>query len=155
MAQTASTILQGFRVTLFYDFDHYMRDADRKRGIYGMSYEGSRANFGAEVVKSRDEATPTAAVAKGDGWDVFLTPFFKEKGKGPEALLRFDHWTPDTSKTDLRERVVAGLSYWWTPKAPAGVSAALMLDYEGVTVKNPTSLQPDQRRLTLHTVLSF
>jgi hypothetical protein len=154
MAQAHATLLQAFRVTLFYDHDHYMRDADRKRGIYGMSYENGHANIGAEIVQSRDEPLPRAGIAKGDGWDVFVTPFFKEKGHGPEALLRFDHWRPDTAKSDLRERLVLGLSYWWAPKTP-GVSAALMLDYEGITVKNPTFLQPDQRRLTLHTVLTF
>lgn len=154
MAQAASTFLQAWRVTVFYDLDHYMKDADRKRGIYGVSYEGNRGNFGAEIMRSKDQATPTASLAKGDGWDLFLTPFFKSKGNGPEALIRFDHWQPDTSKSDVRERTVIGASYWWTQKG-SGVSAALMLDYEGVTVKNPTSPQPDQRRLALHTVLSF
>jgi hypothetical protein len=154
LAQAESALLQAFRVTLFYDHDHYMRDAERTRGIYGVSYENGHANIGAEIVQSSDEPLPHAGVAKGSGWDVFVTPFFKEKGNGLEALLRFDHWRPDTAKSDLRERLVLGVSYWFAPKI-AGASAALMLDYEGVTVKNPTFLQPDQRRLTLHTVLTF
>lgn len=154
MVGADSELLKAFRVTLFYDHDHYMRDADRKRGIYGVSYENGHANVGAEIVQSRDEPLPRAAIAKGEGWDVFATPFFKEKGNGPEALFRFDHWRPDSAKPDIKERLIVGLSYWWSPKA-SGVSAAVMLDYEGVTVKNPTSLQPDQRRLTLHTVLTF
>jgi hypothetical protein len=154
MAQAGSALLQAFRVTLFYDHDHYMRNAERKRGIYGVSYENGHANIGAEIVQSRDEPLPAAGVAKGSGWDVFVTPFFKEKGNGLEALLRFDHWRPDTAKTDLRERLVLGLSYWFAPKIN-GASAALMLDYEGVTVKNQTFLQPAQRRVTLHTVLTF
>lgn len=154
LAQTDSELLRAFRVTLFYDHDHYMRDADRKRGIYGVSYENGHANIGAEIVQSRDEIVPRAPIAKGSGWDVFVTPFFKEKGHGPEALLRFDHWRPDSSKPDVKERLILGLSYWWTPKMP-GVSAALMLDYEGLNVKNPSIPQPAQRKLTLHSVLTF
>ena len=154
MATAGSALLQALRVTAFYDHDHYMRDADRKRGIYGMSYENGHANIGAEIVRSRDEPVPGGPVAKGSGWDVFVTPFFKAKGNGPEALLRFDHWRPDTAKPDVKERLILGLSYWWSPKI-LGASAAIMLDYEGVTVKNPSFLQPDQRRLTIHTVLTF
>jgi hypothetical protein len=154
MARAGSALLQALRVTAFYDHDHYMRDADRKRGIYGMSYENGHANIGAEIVRSRDEPVPGGYVAKGSGWDVFVTPFFKAKGNGPEALLRFDHWRPDTAKPDVKERLILGLSYWWSPKI-SGASAAIMLDYEGVTVKNPSFLQPDQRRLTIHTVLTF
>lgn len=154
LAQTDSELLRAFRVTLFYDHDHYMRDADRKRGIYGLSYENGHANVGAEIVQSRDEPLPRGGIAKGEGWDLFITPFFKAKGNGPEALIRFDHWKPDSAKPDTKERLVLGLSYWWTPKAN-GVSAAVMLDYDGQTVKNPSTLQPDQRKLTLHTVLTF
>lgn len=154
MASSKSALLKAFRLTAFYDHDHYMRDADRKRGIYGMTYENGHVNVAAEIVQSRDEVLPRAAIAKGSGWDVFVTPFFKEKGNGPEALMRFDHWRPDSSKPDIKERVILGLSYWWTPKMP-GVSAALMLDYEGLTVKNPSTPQPAQRKLTLHSVLTF
>jgi hypothetical protein len=153
-AQANSEVLKAFRVTWFYDLDHYMKNADRKRGIYGMSYEGGRGNAGAEIVRSHDQTTPAAGLVNGDGWDIFVTPFFKTKGNGPEALIRFDHWQPDAAKSDVRERTVLGLSYWWTQKS-TGVSAAIMLDYEGVTVKTPTFLQPDQRRLALHTMLTF
>jgi hypothetical protein len=154
LAQSSSEFLKAFRVTWFYDLDHYMANADRKRGIYAVSYENGHANAGAEILRSHDEVTPGAGRVNGDGWDIFVTPFFKAKGNGPEALIRFDHWQPDTAKSDVRERTVLGLSYWWTQKS-TGVSAAVMLDYEGVTVKDPTFLQPDQRRLALHTVLSF
>jgi hypothetical protein len=154
MASSGSEFLKALRVTAFYDHDHYMHDADRKRGIYGVTYEGDRVNVAAEIVQSRDEVLPRAAIAKGSGWDVFVTPFFKEKGNGPEALLRFDHWRPDAAKPDVKERLILGLSWWWTPKTGSG-SAALMLDYEGLTWKNPTTPQPAQRKLTLHTVLTF
>lgn len=154
MASSASEVLKAFRLTAFYDHDHYMRDADRKRGIYGITYENGHANVAAEIVQSRDEIVPRAPIAKGSGWDVFVTPFFKEKGNGPEALLRFDHWRPDSAKPDVKERLILGLSYWWTPKMP-GASAAIMLDYEGLNVKNPSTPQPAQRKLTLHSVLTF
>lgn len=154
MAGSKSALLQALRLTAFYDHDHYMRDADRKRGIYGITYENGHANVAAEIVQSRDEIVPRAPIVKGSGWDVFVTPFFKEKGNGPEALLRFDHWRPDSAKPDVKERVILGLSYWWTPKT-TGASAAVMLDFEGLTVKNPSTPQPAQRKLTLHSVLTF
>lgn len=154
LAQSSSEPMKAFRVSWFYDLDHYMKNADRKRGIYSVSYETAHANAGADIVRSHDETAPGAGLVNGDGWDLFLTPFLKAKGNGPEALVRFDHWRPDTSKSDTRERLVLGASYWWTPKG-TGVSAALMFDYEGVTVKTPSFLQPDQRRVALHTVLTF
>lgn len=154
MAGSDSDVLKALRVSAFYDNDHYMRDADRKRGIYGVTYEGDRVNVGAEILRSRDEVLPRAAITKGSGWNVFVTPFFKEKGNGPEALLRFDRWRPDSGKPDVKERLILGLSWWWTPKA-GGSAAAVMLDYEGLTWKNPSILPPNQRRLTLHTLLTF
>jgi hypothetical protein len=154
-AASSSALVRALRVTAFYDFDHYMRNADRKRGIYGVSYENGHANVGAEIVRSRDVREPDAAVQTGRGWDVFVTPFFQEKGKGLEGLFRFDHWTPDTSKSDVRRRLVTGLSYWWSPDGPGKFTAAVMLDYESVTVATPSFLQPAQRRLTLHTQLLF
>lgn len=154
LVKSRSALLRGLRATAFYDFDHYVRHADRKRGFYGFLYENGHVNTGAEIVRSRDQVLPTAPLVHGTGWDVFATPFFKEKGHGPEALLRFDHWTPDDTKPDLEERVVLGLSYWWTQR-PAGATAALMLDYESVTIRNASIPQPAERKLTLHTVLTF
>jgi hypothetical protein len=155
MAHADSEFLKALRLTVFYDDDHYMHDADRQRGFYGVTYENHHANLGAEIVRSRDEVTPRTPVVKGTGWDVFATPFFKEKGHGPEALIRYDHWTPDSARPDLKERLVLGLSYWWTPAGSTGLSAAVMLDYESVTVSRALLPPPDQRRLTLHTVLTF
>lgn len=155
LVHAGSEFLRSVRLTAFYDHDHYMRNADRKRGFYGFTYENHRANLGAEIVRSRDAVTPTAPVAEGRGWDVFVTPFFKEKGHGPEALLRYDHWTPDAAKPDLKERVVLGVSYWWTPRGVAGLSAAVMLDYESVTVSHALVPVPDQRKLVLHSILTF
>ena len=43
-----------------------------------------------------------------------IDPIFKKKGDGPEALLRFDQFTPNTTASDQEQhRVIAGLAYWF------------------------------------------
>jgi len=150
---SAPAFMRAFRAGVFCDDDHYMRDADRKRLILSATFEHPRLNAGADLVRTRDAATPVATVADGRGWSVFATPFFARKGKGPEALLRMDRLTPDRIKGEQRRRWIGGLSYWWTP-APGG-SMAVMLDFEQLTVVHQLTPQPQQRRLTLHMLVTF
>jgi hypothetical protein len=144
----------GLRLNLFYDRDHYMFDVDKTRLIAGATFEHKHFNMGADLVRSRDELTPVTPVAEGRGWSVFVTPFFKAKGRGPEALLRIDRMTPDRLKSEQRRREIAGLAWWWTPSG-AGSAVALMLDYEQTIVAHQITLQPDQKKLTLHALLTF
>ena len=69
-----------------------------------------------------------------------MTPRF---GHGWEALLRYDHLTPDLAfDRQIRSRTIAGVAYWFPQQR--SVSTALLLDYDGTLV--PFALSPDLAR---------
>ena len=91
---------------------------------------------------------------------MFATPFFKEKGNGFEALLRYDSYVPDKANTvfdgtaGVRNRTIAGIAYWFQTQKPASVS--LLVDYEAVTYDETlTTPKPDEKRYALHSLFSF
>jgi hypothetical protein len=145
---------RSVKLHAFYDHDHYMFDADKKRLLVSATVEHKHVNARLDLMTSRDELTPTSPLAKGKGWSVFVTPFFKEKGKGPEAFIRLDRFTPDDLKAEQRRFDVVGLAWWWPP-AGTGSAAALMLNYEQQTFAHSLTNQPQQRRLVLRTLLNF
>lgn len=153
-ASSAPEWARAVKLHVFYDHDHYMFDADKKRLLVSATVEHKHMNGRVDVMTSRDELTPTSPLAKGKGWSVFVTPFFKEKGKGPEAFIRIDRFTPDDTKTEQRQFDVVGLAWWWTP-AGTGSAAALMLNYEQQTFAHSLTNQPQQRRVVLRTLLNF
>ena len=93
---------------------------------------------------------------EGAGRVFFVTPFFKEKGNGPEALIRFDSFRSDTTnfKNRRQNRFIIGAAYWF-PHPGGNSTAALMLDWEQVTFENPTPTQVKQQRLFVHGLINF
>ena len=74
-----------------------------------------------------------------------MTPFFKEKGNGPEALLRYDSFRPNADVDGRRNRLIAGAAYWF-PHPGGNATAALLLDCEQVHVfANFTAPQQKQQ----------
>jgi hypothetical protein len=86
-----------------------------------------------------------------DGWSFWATPKSPDN-IGWEGLFRFDHLDPDQSMDGRRDRVIAGISYWFPHQG--GVSTAVMFDFENVDNKDvPT--RPDERRYAVHALLNF
>ena len=66
-----------------------------------------------------------------------------------EALLRYDHYKPDTTfASQTRNRTIAGVAYWFPHQG--NVSSALMFDYDGQSFDNFTPASPAQKRLAVH-----
>src|SRR5436190_14911460 len=84
--------LKGLRFTGFYVGDNYVKDSPRTRAIGSVWYEHRWFNAGFDYMKNEDQTLPTNVQLNAKGWSVFATPFFKEKGNGPEMLLRYDSW---------------------------------------------------------------
>jgi len=153
---------KGLRVTGFYLGDHTVKGAERSRAIGSVWYEHRRFNAGFDYITAVDQTLPTTAKVNQKGWSVFATPFFKEKGNGFEALLRYDSYVPDRTNdtfdgsTATRNRLIAGLAYWFPHPGGAG-TGALMLDYEQVTFDHfaPTSATATQKRIFLHGLINF
>ncbi|MEO7890247.1 MAG: hypothetical protein ABIW19_09615 [Vicinamibacterales bacterium] len=150
---SGGAIARGLRVTAFRDNDHVVRGADRIRTVGGLVLEQRRFNLGADYMTRSDQTLPTVAKVKSDGYTMWLTPFFKEKGNGVEMLLRYDSFRPNSANKSARQnRTIAGLAYWFPHPGGAG-TAALMLDYEQVAFKNLSAAK--QQRVTLHGLINF
>jgi hypothetical protein len=147
--------LKGLRLTAFYDADHYLKSADRKRFIAMASFEHKHVNAGVEMLRAEDRASASAAEKKADGWSAWATPRFRASGEGRwglEGLVRLDDLRPDKGVDARKKRTIAGVSYWFPVQK--GVSAATLLDYERVTYDEPLN-RPDERRYALHVLLAF
>lgn len=153
---------KGLRITGFVLQDHGVKDADRKRAMGSVWYEHRRFNAAFEYITATDQALPTVAKIQQNGWSVFVTPFFKEKGNGLEALLRYDSYVPNKADTAFdgnkatRNRTIAGIAYWF-PHPGGTATAALMLDYEQVNFDHftPTAATATQKKLFLHGLINF
>jgi hypothetical protein len=143
-------ITKGLRLTGFYIGDHVVANATKTRGAFGAVYEHRRFNASAEYFTRTDQALPAAAKINAGGYSVYVTPFFKEKGNGPEVLLRYDVYKANQDLDPERHRTIAGFAYWFPH--PGGTStAALLLDFEQVTEQGT----PKQQRLALHALINF
>ena len=144
-------VLRGLRVTGFYDADAYVKRAEKRRGLFAVTFEHPYLNASVEYLSTKDQTLPTAAAVDGKGWSVWVTP---RSTKGWEGLLRFDHF--DVSKTDSqqRERQIYGVAYWFPHQG--NVSTALLVDVDNAKFKNfPSTVPPTQRRIGLHGLVSF
>lgn len=145
-----TAITKGLRLTGFYIGDHAVANAQKTRGAFGVTYEHRRFNFSAEYLTKTDQTLPTSAKVNSGGYSVYVTPFFKEKGNGPEVLLRYDVYKVNKNLDPERRRTIAGFAYWFPH--PGGTStAALLLDYEQVTEQNTAK----QQRVALHALINF
>lgn len=150
-----SALARGFRVTGYYHRDRVMAGADRNRYMTSVWLEQRRYNAGFDYLRRSDEASPTATRVTSDGYSFFVTPFFKEKGNGFEALVRVDSFRPNTATANARQnRTIAGVAYWF-PHPGGNATAALLLNYEQVRFRNFTTPQPTQERVILHGLINF
>jgi hypothetical protein len=144
------SVLRGLRVTGFYDGDAYVNHAPRHRADFSVTFEHDYLNAGYEYLDTKDQTLPTASVANGKGWSFWATP---RSPKGFEGLLRFDHFEPNDTTSQKRDRQIIGVAYWFPHQG--NVSTALLLDYDNATFKNFTPSQPTQRKIAVHGLVNF
>ncbi len=143
-------ILRGWRLTGFYDGDNYVSHADRRRALFSTSFEHQYVNAAFEYLDTKDQTLPTVATANGKGWSFWATP---RSPKGFEGLLRFDHFEPNDSTNQKRDRQIYGVAYWFPHQG--NVSTALMFDVDNATFKNFTPSQPTQLKYAVHGLVNF
>ncbi len=144
-----SAVARGLRVHAFLDADNYVRNGERRRTDIGATFEHPRLNAGIEYLDTADRSSATRSRVSGHGFSMWATPRARN---GWEALLRFDHMTPDTSSSATRSRTIVGAAYWFPHQG--SVSSALLLDYDGQTFAS-TPATPAQRRIALHALVNF
>lgn len=148
---------KGLRVSGFVSRDHAVKGAAKNKSVAGVWYESRRFNAAVDYMTLTDQTLPTSTAVTQRGWSAFVTPFFKEKGNGLEALIRYDHMAIDRSQPNqTRTRGIYGLAYWF-PHPGGAATAAVMLDYEQVRFRNVPALAQyaTQQRLTLHGLINF
>jgi len=147
-------VLRGIRGHVFYDDDHYVKDADRKRFIAAVTFEHTYLNASVEYLDTKDRAStsPADAEAHGRGYSIWATP---RTTKGWEGLLRYDHLAPNRAlfSSRVRNRGIIGVAYWFPHQG--AVSSALLLDYDNQSFQNFTVATPNQSRVAVHGLVSF
>ena len=147
--------LRGLRVTAFYDHDAYVKQAERRRGILGFTYEHPYVNAGWNYLSTTDQTRTVTPRLDGHGFSAWATPK-TAKGHGWEGLLRYDHLVQEQANaaTDgQRRRTIAGVAYWFPRQG--SVSAAVLLDYERVDNDNYSPSRSNERRWAVHTLVNF
>jgi hypothetical protein len=148
-------ILRGIRAHFVYYNDHYQENNPRKRIMGNLTYEQKYVNAGFDYLGAKDQTLDTSPVISSHGFSVWATPRLPyDNGSSWEALLRFDHWIPNTSSglvpaasspipgvttfnDQIQNRTIAGVSYWFPHQGT--VSAALLFCYDGQNFKNITT----------------
>ena len=151
----AAPVLRGLRVHFVYYNDHYQSNDERKRTMGNVTYEHQYLNAGFDYLTAKDRTLRTATDAKSDGYSFWATPRAPfQNGSSLEALLRYDHWTPNTSsalappstspvpgstllKDQHQNRTIFGVAYWFPHQG--NVSAAILADFDAQHFDNITT----------------
>jgi len=160
MATSSSMAARGLRVTFFYSGDNYLHSGTpRDRFVASGTFEHRYFNLGLDYLNGTDQTAAASPKLESKGWSFWVTPFFKEKGNGLEALLRFDSFNPTKTApldNEDRQRFIAGVAYWF-PHPGGAATAALLLDFEQVKFNNFPALPANatQQRIALHGLINF
>ena len=147
-------VLKGFRVTGFYDDDHYARSDRKTRLIANATFEHAWINAGFEYLKTKDRPLATAPETHANGWSVWVTP---RTPVGIAGVFRYDSLNPNSnvpgpSENAEKKRGIAGVAYWFPVKK--GVSSAVLADYERVHYDSGVA-KPNEKRYALHALFSY
>ena len=145
-----SPALRGLRVTGFWDQDAYVKNAERQRGIVGVTFEHRYVNAAFDYLAAKDQQSATRPTVDARGWSAWVTP---RTTKGWEGLLRFDHLEPNTNAPATRERAIGGVAYWFPVQG--SVSTVLLVDVDNTRFQDFVPAQPTQRRIAVHMLVNF
>jgi hypothetical protein len=145
-----TTVLSGLRLAAFYDLDHPVKSADRKRFVGAVTFEHTYVNAGCEFLDAKDNSSATKPVVASDGWSAWVTPRSKV---GLEGLFRYDSLKPNKDVDARKKRALVGLAYWFkVQKSP--LAAALLADYEQVEYDTALA-KPKEKRFELKALFNF
>src|SRR5262249_43046772 len=139
---------------------------ERKRFIAHVTYEHPYIVAGYEYLDRHDQTSAKVGTpdVHAQGYSIWATP---RSTIGWEGLLRYDHYTPNTSSafapaassptatttfdSQKQNRYIFGVAYWFPHQG--NVSAALMLDYDGQSFDNITTAPT--KSIVLHALINF
>jgi Phosphate-selective porin O and P len=162
-------VLRGLRAHFVWYADHYNSGDDRDRVMGNVTYEHNYVIAGFDYLSAKDQPLATAVPVSSNGYSIWATPRLPRPNNSSwEALLRYDHWTPNTSN-DLvppasspfpgsttfndqkQNRTIVGVAYWFPHQG--NVSTAILVDYDGQSfddiITRPT------KTVSVHGLLNF
>jgi hypothetical protein len=145
---------RGLRLTGFWINDAPVSNGRRDRALFNTTYEHKHFTASYEYLNRNDQTLPTSADVHAAGWSIWVTPFFKEKNHGPEVLIRYDDYKPDTNKDALQKRTIVGFS-WWFAHPGGNATAALLFDYDGLTGSGSQNTLINNKKWALHGLINF
>lgn len=166
---TGLPVLRGLRAHLVYYNDHYAGGDERRRVMGNVTFEHKYLNTGFDYLRAGDRTSATAAGISSDGYSIWVTPRIPlAAGASWEALLRYDHWTPNTASSlapastspspgrtafadQNQNRTIIGVAYWFPHQG--NVASAILFDYDGESFTNITT--SPVRGVAIHGLLSF
>jgi hypothetical protein len=141
----------GLRLTGFYDKDAYVKNADRRRAIVGITFEHPHVHAALTYLDAKDQTSATRAAINARAWSAWITP---RTARGWEGLLRFDHQEPNTAIAgQKKDRLVVGGAYWFPHQG--NVATALLLDLDQVKYEGFSPVRPTERRIGVHALVLF
>ena len=162
-------VLRGLRAHLVYYDDHYAGKDERKRVMGNVTFEHEYLNAGFDYLSAKDQTLATVVDVSSHGYSIWATPRIPlTKGASWEALVRYDHWTPNRSSTiapasssvrpgatlfsDQRQnRTIFGVAYWFPHEG--NVSTAVLVDYDAQSFENITTAPT--KGVAIHGLVSF
>jgi hypothetical protein len=167
---TMAPVLRGIRAHLVYYGDHYQTGAERNRWMANVTFEQQYLNAEFDYLSGKDQVLIANPAVNANGWAVWATPKLpKANGSSFEALLRYDHWVPNTSNTlapassstlpgvttfdsQHQNRVIVGGAYWFPHTG--NVQTAILFDWDAQSFDNIAAPAP-QRVFGIHGLLNF
>jgi len=151
-------LMRGLRVTGFYDKDNYVKGITgisdvKQRFVFKALFEHPHIVGSFDYMDASDRTIATGILTHGRGYSIWATPILKQKGSGPEMLLRWDSYTPVRGNSSQKQNLsIVGVSYWFPHQGT--VSAALLADVENTTFTGGLTT-PAVRKYALHAYLNF
>jgi len=166
---TMAPVLRGLRAHVVYYDDHYNSGDERRRVMGNVTFEHQYVNAGFDYLSAKDQTLAIATNASSNGYSLWATPrLAKSDGSSWEALLRYDHFTPNTAGTlapastspvpgvitlgdQHQNRMIVGGAYWFPHQG--SVSTAILFDWDAQQFNNLTTAPV--RLFGIHGLLNF
>jgi hypothetical protein len=145
--------IRGLRITGFYDNDAYVKNADRTRGIFAVTFEHLYVNSSFDYLWASDQTRAASPKLDSEGFSFWITP---KTTKGWEGILRFDHLEREQTTATAKgqtDRTIGGVSYWFPHLGT--VSTVLLFDYEQVDYKDYSPARSNEKRWAVHMLVNF
>jgi hypothetical protein len=156
---------RGLRLTVLWDDDHYVEDSPRRRLVTLTTYEHRHLTAGWSYFDASDQTSLAVAKVDSRGHSIWVIPRLPHGTVLPsapagqvraslEGLIRYDRIDANLDNDSVKDRWILGVAYW--PRVmTSSVSSAFLLNYEQVRYRDFAPSRPTEKRLAVHTLITF